>query len=37
MQTNLKVSFQNLIDINTLDKEFYLSIFHRINTLKNVK
>ena len=37
MQKNLKVEFQNKIDICTLDKEFYLSIFHRINTLKNVK
>ena len=37
MQTNLKVMFQNSIDIDTLDKEFYLSIFNRINTLKNVK
>ena len=37
MQTNLKVKFQNSIDIDALDKEFYLSIFHRINTLKNLK
>ena len=37
MQLALKVKFQNSIDIDTLDKEFYLSIFHRINTLKNVK
>ena len=37
MQQNLKVEFQNKIDICTLDKEFYLSIFNRINTLKNVK
>ena len=37
MQQNLKVKFQNSIDLDTLDKEFYLSIFNRINTLKNVK
>ena len=37
MQTNLNVKFQNSIDIDALDKEFYLSIFNRINTLKNVK
>lgn len=36
MQRNLKVKFQNSIDVDTLDKEFYLSIFNRINTLKNV-
>ena len=37
MQQNLKVEFQNKIDICTLDKEFYLSNLSRINTLKNVK
>ena len=37
MQQNLKVEFQNSIDICALDKEFYLSILSRINDLKNVK
>ena len=37
MQQNLKVKFQNSIDTDTLDKQFYLSIFSRINNLKNVK
>ena len=37
MQLDLKVEFKNSIDICTLDKLFYLSIFNRINDLKNVK
>lgn len=36
MQQNLKVEFQNSIDICALDKHFYLTIFKRINELKNV-
>jgi len=37
MQLDLKVEFQNSIDICSLDNIFYLSIFNRINDLKNVK